>query len=150
MRDLFAIELSRRRVQIAPMQENTPDSLPAKAENPDLDHVDCWVFDLDNTLYPVTKTLLRHIDQHMGGFVARYLGVDAEEAHRVQKQYFREYGLTLRGLMIHHGLDPARSTSTRSIPTPISASRSPPCRAARSSIPTHLSIMPNWCSTGSA
>ena len=108
MRDLFAIELSRRRVQIAPMQENTPDSLPAKAENPDLDHVDCWVFDLDNTLYPVTKTLLRHIDQHMGGFVARYLGVDAEEAHRVQKQYFREYGLTLRGLMIHHGLDPAQ------------------------------------------
>lgn len=69
---------------------------------------DTWVFDLDNTLYPVTETLLRHIDEHMGKFVANFLNVDATEARRVQKAYFRKYGLTLRGLMIHHGLDPAR------------------------------------------
>lgn len=70
--------------------------------------IDTWVFDLDNTLYPVTETLLRHIDEHMGKFVANFLNVDAIEARRVQKAYFRKYGLTLRGLMIHHGLDPAR------------------------------------------
>lgn len=70
--------------------------------------IDTWVFDLDNTLYPVTETLLRHIDEHMGNFVANFLNVDAVEARRVQKSYFRKYGLTLRGLMIHHGLDPAR------------------------------------------
>jgi putative hydrolase of the HAD superfamily len=73
-----------------------------------LDQVDCWIFDLDNTLYPVTQTLLEHIDRHMGAFVARFLGVDAEEARRIQKLYFRQYGLTLRGLMLHHNLDPAR------------------------------------------
>ncbi len=72
------------------------------------DHVNTWVFDLDNTLYPVTAALLAHIDQHMGNFVANFLNVDAEEAHRIQKAYFRKYGLTLRGLMIHHGLDPVR------------------------------------------
>lgn len=71
-------------------------------------HVDSWVFDLDNTLYPVTPRLLAHIDQHMGSFVARFLNVDLEEARRIQKSYFRRYGLTLRGLMIHHGLDPVR------------------------------------------
>ena len=71
-------------------------------------HVESWVFDLDNTLYPVTPRLLAHIDEHMGGFVARFLNVDLEEARRVQKTYFRKYGLTLRGLMIHHGLDPVR------------------------------------------
>jgi putative hydrolase of the HAD superfamily len=70
--------------------------------------IDTWVFDLDNTLYPVTETLLRHIDEHMGKFVANFLNVDAIEARRVQKTYFKKYGLTLRGLMIHHGLDPAR------------------------------------------
>ena len=70
--------------------------------------IDTWVFDLDNTLYPVTETLLRHIDEHMGKFVANFLNVDAIEARRVQKAYFRKYGLTLRGLMIHHGLDPVR------------------------------------------
>ncbi len=70
--------------------------------------IETWIFDLDNTLYPVTKRLLAHIDEHMGGFVANYLGISREEAHQVQKSYFRKYGLTLRGLMIHDGLDPAQ------------------------------------------
>jgi len=79
----------------------------AAAEDP-FGHVESWVFDLDNTLYPVTPKLLAHIDAHMGSFVARFLNVDADEARHIQKSYFRKYGLTLRGLMIHHGLDPVR------------------------------------------
>jgi len=74
----------------------------------DFTHIETWVFDLDNTLYPVTETLLTQIDQHMGSFVANFLNVDADEARRIQKTYFRKYGLTLRGLMLHHGLDPVR------------------------------------------
>lgn len=79
-------------------------------ENSDnfFDGIEDWVFDLDNTLYPVTEQLLTHIDQHMSGFVARFLGVDKAEGRRIQKEYFHKYGLTLRGLMIHHDLDPAR------------------------------------------
>ena len=71
-------------------------------------HIQTWVFDLDNTLYPVTEKLLAQIDRHMGSFVANFLNVDAIEARRIQKTYFRKYGLTLRGLMLHHGLDPVR------------------------------------------
>ncbi len=74
----------------------------------DFAHIRTWVFDLDNTLYPVTEKLLAQIDQHMGSFVANFLNVDAIEARRIQKTYFRKYGLTLRGLMLHHGLDPVR------------------------------------------
>ena len=74
----------------------------------DFAHIRTWVFDLDNTLYPVTEKLLAQIDQHMGSFVANFLNVDATEARRIQKTYFRKYGLTLRGLMLHHGLDPVR------------------------------------------
>ena len=70
--------------------------------------VETWIFDLDNTLYPVTKRLLAHIDEHMGSFVAKYLNISREEAHQVQKSYFKKYGLTLRGLMLNDGLDPAR------------------------------------------
>jgi putative hydrolase of the HAD superfamily len=90
------------------MPNDAPDASSINVQPRGFDEIDCWVFDLDNTLYPVTKRLLEHIDRHMGGFVAKFLGVDADEAHRIQKQYFREYGLTLRGLMIHHDLDPAQ------------------------------------------
>jgi putative hydrolase of the HAD superfamily len=90
------------------MPDNVPDASSMNVQPRNFNEIDCWVFDLDNTLYPVTKRLLEHIDRHMGGFVAKFLGVDAAEAHRIQKQYFREYGLTLRGLMIHHDLDPAQ------------------------------------------
>ena len=72
-----------------------------------LDHVDAWIFDLDNTLYPASCNLFAQVDQRMGEFIQRFLAVDAAEAHRVQKQYFREYGTTLRGLMVHHGLTPS-------------------------------------------
>ncbi len=73
-----------------------------------LNDVETWIFDLDNTLYPVTAKLLGDLDRHMGRFIADFLNVDRDEARRVQKTYFRQYGLTMRGLMIHHGLDPAR------------------------------------------
>jgi putative hydrolase of the HAD superfamily len=75
---------------------------------PRLGAIDTWIFDLDNTLYRLSPRMMAEIDGHMRAFVADYLGVDAEEARRIQKNYFRRYGLTLRGLMIHHGLDPAR------------------------------------------
>lgn len=83
---------------------NPPDQAPTN----DLKETETWVFDLDNTLYPVTERLLAHIDTHMGGFIANFLNIDLAEARRVQKSYFRRYGLTLRGLMLHHGLDPVR------------------------------------------
>jgi len=89
---------------------STPQDTPDSAFSPisGMAQVRTWIFDLDNTLYPVTERLLAHIDQHMGAFVANFLNVDAAEARRIQKSYFARYGLTLRGLMIHHGLDPVR------------------------------------------
>jgi putative hydrolase of the HAD superfamily len=40
----------------------------------------------------------------MGAFIRDLLGVDATEARRVQKDYFARYGLTVKGLMAHHGV----------------------------------------------
>jgi putative hydrolase of the HAD superfamily len=73
---------------------------------PDLDHVEAWVFDLDNTLYPASSDLFGEIDRRMGEFIAAALEVDGAEARRIQKAYFRDYGTTLRGLMTNHGTNP--------------------------------------------
>lgn len=71
-----------------------------------LRHIDAWIFDLDNTLYPASVDLFGLIDVRMGLYVQRLLGVDPVEAKRVQKQMFREHGTTLSGLMQSHGIDP--------------------------------------------
>jgi len=65
-----------------------------------------WVFDLDNTLYSGAHGLFDQIDHRMCGYLAHFLDIDRAQAHRVQKQYFRQYGTTLRGMMINHDMDP--------------------------------------------
>jgi putative hydrolase of the HAD superfamily len=69
--------------------------------------VDCWIFDLDNTLYPSSANLFSQIDVLMGKFIAELLGCDLVEARRVQKIYFHDHGTTLAGLMHYHTVDPA-------------------------------------------
>jgi putative hydrolase of the HAD superfamily len=66
-----------------------------------------WVFDLDNTLYPATIDLFSQIDERMRGYIATFLGLELDEAYRLQKEYFHEFGTSLRGLMHRHAMDPA-------------------------------------------
>jgi putative hydrolase of the HAD superfamily len=68
--------------------------------------VTCWVFDLDNTLYPHHLNLWHQVDERIRAYVARFLDISHEEAFRVQKDYYRRYGTTMRGLMTEHGLQP--------------------------------------------
>ena len=55
-------------------------------------HIDTWVFDLDNTLYPHHVNLWHQVDARIGEFVGAFLGVSPEEARRIQKDYYRRYG----------------------------------------------------------
>lgn len=71
-----------------------------------LAHIDCWIFDLDNTLYPAAADLFALIDVRMAAYIARLLGCEADHARIVQKRYFLDHGTTLSGLMRHHGVDP--------------------------------------------
>lgn len=72
----------------------------------ELSHVDCWIFDLDNSLYPASADLFSLIDIRMGEYIERLLSCDPVEARRVQKRHFLEHGTTLAGLMASHGIDP--------------------------------------------
>jgi putative hydrolase of the HAD superfamily len=70
-------------------------------------HVETWVFDLDNTLYPPAIRLFDQIERRMTDYVMRALGIPAAEADAVRARYWTSYGTTLAGLMREHGLDPA-------------------------------------------
>jgi putative hydrolase of the HAD superfamily len=77
-----------------------------RPSEPRLDHVEVWVFDLDNTLYSAQHDLFAQVDQRMGEFVATLLDMGFEDARVVQKSLFRQHGSTMRGLMTEHGIDP--------------------------------------------
>ena len=78
----------------------------ARSLRADLSHVDTWIFDLDNTLYPSTSRLFDQIDLRIGQFIAQRFDVDSQEARKIQKSYFREHGTTLNGLMTEHDMAP--------------------------------------------
>jgi putative hydrolase of the HAD superfamily len=67
-------------------------------------HVDTWVFDLDNTLYPHHVNLWQQVDVRIRDFVANFLRISKEDAFKVQKDYYKRYGTTMRGMMTEHGV----------------------------------------------
>ncbi len=69
-------------------------------------HVEHWVFDLDNTLYPPEARLFNQIELRMTDWVMRALGLGRAEADRLRRHYWDTYGTTLAGLMAEHGTDP--------------------------------------------
>jgi putative hydrolase of the HAD superfamily len=69
-------------------------------------HVDTWVFDLDNTLYPSDCNLFPQIDRRMGEFIASNLGIPLEAAQTLRETYYYEHGTTLAGLVQLHGVSP--------------------------------------------
>lgn len=71
-----------------------------------LAHIETWIFDLDNTLYPVDSRLFDQISDRMRTFIAGHFGISPDQAHDLQKTYYRRFGTTLRGLMLNHGLPP--------------------------------------------
>lgn len=73
----------------------------------DLTHIDTWLFDLDNTLYPAESGFMGQVVDRMTDFVEKVTGLPRDAALRLQKGYLAEHGLTLKGMMLNHGVDPA-------------------------------------------
>lgn len=96
--------MRRARATFPAIMAKTPPNQPIR--HPQFDHVDAWIFDLDNTLYPAHCNLFAQIDERMGSFIARELDVDRVEARRIQKKFYVEHGTTLAGLMAEHGMAP--------------------------------------------
>jgi putative hydrolase of the HAD superfamily len=67
-------------------------------------HIDTWVFDLDNTLYPHHVNLWQQVDARIGEFISAHLKISAQQARVIQKDYYRRYGTSMRGMMTEHGV----------------------------------------------
>ena len=80
-------------------------SAPARTSRGFAD-VETWIFDLDNTLYPHHLNLWQQVDDRIRAYISQFLDVTQEEAFRLQKDYYRRYGTSMRGLMTEHGMEP--------------------------------------------
>ncbi|MEM7291576.1 MAG: pyrimidine 5'-nucleotidase, partial [Pseudomonadota bacterium] len=69
-------------------------------------HVETWVFDLDNTLYPPSVRLFDQIERRMTQYVMAVLKVTEAEADHLRQTYYHKHGTTLAGLMREHDIDP--------------------------------------------
>ena len=68
--------------------------------------IDCWIFDLDNTLYPASVNLFGQINVKMSNYIMNLLDVDKVEADKMRAEYWRKYGTSLAGLMRNYKIDP--------------------------------------------
>ena len=66
----------------------------------DFSQVDTWVFDLDNTLYPHHLNLWEQVDERIRDYIANFLKLSHDDAFKLQKDYYRRYGTSMRGMMI--------------------------------------------------
>ena len=67
---------------------------------------DYWIFDLDNTLYDINLGLFRRISKRMTEYIKEFFDLEHDKALSLQKNMYKKYGLTLRGLMIEKNIDP--------------------------------------------
>ena len=68
--------------------------------------INTWIFDLDNTLYSADSGIFQQVHKLMGEFISKFLNMDLVEAKKLQSQYYKQHGTTLRGMMDNHGVDP--------------------------------------------
>ncbi|PAV20862.1 pyrimidine 5-nucleotidase [Pyrrhoderma noxium] len=67
------------------------------------DRVIVW-FDIDNTLYSASSKIADAMGQRIHNYFTG-LGLEEEEASVMHLKYYKTYGLALRGLVRHHGVD---------------------------------------------
>jgi putative hydrolase of the HAD superfamily len=76
------------------------------ADARDFAHVDTWIFDLDNTLYPHEARVWPQVDERITAYIMKLFGLDGLSARALQKYFYHRYGTTLRALIDEHGIDP--------------------------------------------
>ena len=74
----------------------------------DLSHIDAWVFDLDDTLYPPEQGVMALVQARINAFMIDAVGLPADEAKILQRQFLNEHGTTLAGLMANYAVDPEK------------------------------------------
>ncbi len=63
------------------------------------------LLDFDHTLYPSTLPTLKAVDDRITLYIQTFLGLPFPEADHTRLRFCEEYGTTLRGLELRHGVD---------------------------------------------
>ena len=77
----------------------------------DLSHIDGWIFDLDNTIYPAESGLFPQVANRMNSYLEQTFNLTEDEARAMRRDLFERFGTTGRGLMEAHQMDPAEFLS---------------------------------------
>ena len=77
-----------------------------KVKMKNLANIDCWIFDLDNTLYPASTDLFAQVCEKMSTYIVNTLDVDKAKADKIRYEYWQKYGTSLAGLMKNFKIDP--------------------------------------------
>lgn len=59
---------------------------------------DCFLFDLDDTLYPVSSGLSREVPKNIQDFMVEKLGIDKSKTNDLAYLLYKNYGTTMAGL----------------------------------------------------
>lgn len=68
--------------------------------------MDYILFDLDNTLYSPDRELFSLIDRRINRYMNEVVGIPLTEVDTLRRAYWHRYGVTMQGLMRHHGVNP--------------------------------------------
>ena len=79
------------------------NNIDTKDFNEKYDH---WIFDLDNTIYDYNLGLFRRVSSRMTEYIKKFFDLNEVDALTLQRDMYKKYGLTLRGLMIEKKINP--------------------------------------------
>lgn len=68
--------------------------------------MDIILFDLDNTLYPPDRQLFSLIDVRINRYMCEVVGIPTHEVDGLRRSYWKQYGVTLQGLIRHYDINP--------------------------------------------
>jgi putative hydrolase of the HAD superfamily len=64
------------------------------------------LFDLDDTIYPRSAGIMHIVSQRINEYMALRLGMDDATIKDLRPRYWKQYGTTMRGLVVDFGIDP--------------------------------------------
>lgn len=64
-----------------------------------------WLIDCDNTLYPHDNGLFDRVNSLIVEYMRNEVGIPEERVDELRLRYWKEYGLTMGGLVREHGVD---------------------------------------------
>ena len=65
------------------------------------------IIDLDNTIYPESAGIFKRVDELINRYLEEKMGFAKEEVNPLRIRYYKEYGTTLRGLMVNYKINPS-------------------------------------------